>query len=704
MEENEFNLNDDKEPNLIIISKPGVNSTRNNHSYLTLKEGDYSLKIDIDNKNTKIDQQKIFQTVSDLRRHIEGKKNRKNSTKNRLTKHHKVNKIIRKEINDKIISEQINNDDTRINNKNREFSSIIIANENKLTENDKDIVKINKENLKEIEENFASSINKKSVITQLNKKDRQKSIQQSDKAEISKVNSDSDNVTEFDNKIKLVVKYRIDNGQSIKCDINEKEEIENELIDNEKDLITVLNNDNNKNTDIKKKNVEKEEKIIFKKDTISIKQNNFIEQEKNEISKNANINNKIKDIDKDKNNNKENNINLIDISNDNNNDKENNLIEINKNNKNSNDNSMGNDNISERKNLMPLISPSIVKKNNFVEKNKKIETNIIQINPIIIVNQENLKNTINSNLMSSNRELKINESRTYYQRIQFTQKNCYICEKAFYLSRLYCADCGIHFLCRKCIKNYYEDYIENKNNNKILKCPCIKCEKTISYDILKTIISESHQQMYELDLDENKLLNKNNGLFNNMKLSSNKINNNNVKMYSEKHVLDINSNMNFFMYKKSKDIFCPKCLNPDLFSKTNNHFIKCLNCDYKICKYCLKEYTFKHLDMKIEGYCKVHYRNIVEPNKEQTFILIYLLQLFFVIAMYFLTYFGAYLFFYSIFKCIFRLNTKNKNFLFYIKKFFAIIFSFILFFISCPFIVICYPFFPSLISLCDFSS
>ena len=58
------------------------------------------------------------------------------------------------------------------------------------------------------EENFVSSINKKSVRTQFNKKDRQKSIQQSDKAEISKVNSESDNITEFDNKLKNSIKFR----------------------------------------------------------------------------------------------------------------------------------------------------------------------------------------------------------------------------------------------------------------------------------------------------------------------------------------------------------------------------------------------------------------------------------------------------------------------------------------------------------------
>ena len=680
MEDNE------KEPNIIIITKPGINSTKNNHSYLTLKKGEYILSIDIDNSiNSKLNKQKIFQTLSDLRSHLEDKTIKRNSIKNRLIKHHiNSNNTIKGAKDIKLKEKIINNDDTRINNKNKEFPSIIITNEDKLSENKKNIESKKAENLKEIEENFTSSINKKSIKTQLNKKDKQKSIQQSDRAEISKANSDSDNVTEYDNKIKMIVKYRLDNGQSIKCDINEIEEFENELIDNDKDIITVLNNNNNNNKNNNKKNNDKEEKIIFKQDTISIKKNNFLDDEKNEKLDNKNDNNKIISKDSDKENNK------------------NNLIEISKDNKISNDNSIVNDNISEHKKLMPLIPEGIVKKNNLGENNEAIQSSYIKAKPITIVNKKNLKKTVNSNLISSNRDLKVNEStRVYYKPMQMTQKNCYICEKPFYLSKLFCADCCIHFLCRKCIKNYYEDYIENKNNTKILKCPNTKCDKLIDYEILKTIISENHQRLYELDKSENKALCKNNGIYNSMKLSLVKDDKNNAKKYTEKHVLDINSNMNFFMYKKSKDIFCPKCLNPNLFSKTNNHFIKCLNCDYKICKYCLKEYTLRHLDMKIEGYCKVHYRSDEKNEDEKNIFFIYFLQLFFVISMYILTYCGSYLFFYNNFKAIFGLNNKNKNCSYFIKKFLNVLFSSILFLITCPFIIILYPFFPAVIASFD---
>ena len=219
MAKNEIDLEDDKEPNFIIISKPGVNTTKNNRSFLTYKQGDYSLKININNSlDDKLDKQRILKTISNLKNQIIKQKIK---NKNRLTKYSKIginenqkdlNSLIQEKNNNmenrvtnkEDIKNMNNHEDTNINNKNnKEFSSIIIDNENKLSEND-----VDKDNIKEIEENFVCSINKKSIRTQLNRKDRQKSIQQSDRAEISKLNSESDNVTEYDNKIKMLAKYR----------------------------------------------------------------------------------------------------------------------------------------------------------------------------------------------------------------------------------------------------------------------------------------------------------------------------------------------------------------------------------------------------------------------------------------------------------------------------------------------------------------
>ena len=696
MTEEESDIKKEKEPNFIIIAKQGTSTTKNNNrSYLTLKEGDLSLKMNLNASiDTKINHQKIMKTLSSIKKQMKNmkQKNREAGYRNLLINENQDSKnLCLNDIKEKEKKKWGGGEDTQVNiniNNHKELSSIIIE-DDKMTEN-------YNENMKkiEIESNFVTNFNDKSIRTQLNKKEKQKSVQQSDKAEISKVNSESDNVTELDNKLKNIMKFRYDSGYLVKGDINEKEEIENELIDNEKDLITVYK-DNDKNENNKKEN---EERIIFKQDTI--KKNNFIEGKENTNDKNKEKENNISN-NKDSNKNKDNNKNdLIDISKDND--------------KICKDKDIGSDideTVNEHNNAKSIpIMPYFRNKTHnqdLEKKDKKIEQNI-KNKPISIIRKK-IQNNINP--QSSTRELlksvktvkseKHESTSFFYRTMQLIQKNCFICEKQFYLNKLLCADCGLHFLCRKCLKNYYEDYIESQNTI-ILKCPCNKCDKLINYEIIKSIISEGHQHMYESKIKSNdNKYNNNDMIFNSVNYNS-KNNENSIKMYSEKHVLDVNSNMTFFMFKKSKDIFCPKCLNPNLFSKTGNHFIKCLNCNNKICKYCLKEYTSMHLNLRLEGYCKVYFRRESENLEDKNYVLIFLLQLLFVIAMYVFVYSGAYLFFYDTLKEKWKLNDKRKNCVFYLKKIIIFLISIMLIAICFPIFIVFYPFFPSIIALFDY--
>ena len=652
MKKNELNLNNlNNIPNFLIISKPGAHSTKHTNNYITFKKGDFSLKIDINNpleKNLK--EEKIFQTLSNFQKNFIEKEIQKFSLyqKSNVSINQKMNKEQKNKFRNNMNLENL--EDTHIKKNKKEFSSIVISDDKKLSENFKEN---EKENLKEIEKNFCSSINKKSIRTQLNKKDIQKSMQQSDRAEVSKMNSESENVTDFDNKTKIF-KFKYDNGPSIKGDINENEKIENELIDNEKDLITELNNNKINNN----------EKIIFKQDSLNVKKNNFIDEEKNE------------------NENKNQNQNIIN--------------NISKENKLSVDGQVTNANPVKQTVLVPIYYTSIIKKNIPGENNKKNKNKKVKTKPVTIITYKGIKNLNNSIPILSNRNGLIKEN-TYISRstLQFSQQNCFICERLFYLTKLFCSNCGIHFLCQKCAKNYYEDAIENKKGSIILKCPNANCDKCIDYDVIKKIINESHQKIYE----KNKLL-KNDLIYNSINLEQ-KYDESNVKMYSERHVLDISNNMNFYLYKKSKDIFCPKCLNPNLFSKTNNEFIKCLNCNYKICKHCLKEFTPKHLDIKVEGYCKVYFRKDEEYVDTSQYTHNYFMQLLFVVVMYLFTYIGVYLFFHSIFKEKCQLNNHKNNFT-WIKKLIVIIICSFFLILCCPLIIICYPFFPALIALCDY--
>ena len=603
-----------------------------------------------------------MKTISDIRKHINGrKKNKLNNINDKILKYSSINIIdniknkktsgnnsidINKEniIKLNYLKNIANCEDTQNNIKiNKEFPSIALEDANKVSDIDK------KEEI-EKEENFGSTLNRKSIRTQVNKKVRQESIQRSDKAEISKIISESDKVTDSDNKTKILFRLNPYNKHSI----NEKKEIENELIGNynNKDIIYESDND---------KKEEKEEGNFIKPNII--KKDNFLIEEKN-----IKINNK-----------DNNTYNIIKIN------------EIENDKKENNEKLLINENISERKNLIPIMYPNIMKGNLINENTPKRENK----------NDKNIQisnNKTQTKLMNiiSNKEEKL--SQTSSISMTFFQLNCFICEKKSFVTKFYCAECKTHFLCRRCLKNYYEDYLENKRNNNILFCPSTKCGKKINYEIIKPIISETHQQMFELSKNNN-ISNKDLNYIN-LKLGSEE-NDNNLKKYTDKHVVDINSNKNFFMFKKSKEIFCPKCLNPTLFSKTNNHFIKCLNCNYKICKYCLKEFTEIHLDIKVEGYCKVYFRRKNEMNKKINNIKLYLINLFFVIVMYLFTFFGAYLFFLTIFKILFFLDNKKINFIYYIKKTFIMIFTISFFIISFPIIVVCCPFFPNIIALCD---
>ncbi len=305
--------------------------------------------------------------------------------------------------------------------------------------------------------------------------------------------------------------------------------------------------------------------------------------------------------------------------------------------------------------------------------------------------QSNLINNLNINSNNSN----TNSSRILFKNFQNIQKDCYICEKPFYFIKLYYAECGIHFLCRKCLKSYYEDYLEHKNFSKILKCPCAQCDKIIDYEnVVKDIISETHQKIYENYVEEKIDDINQNDKEDNMDT--------NLKFYTKKHVLDVNNNKNIYMFKKSRDRFCPRCLKPYLFSKTNNNFIKCLFCNLKICKYCLKEYTPKHLNLQDEDHCKIRFRRSLDEPEQNNYFIKFLIEIFFVVATFLFIFPGFFMTFLYKFNTCFNVNKKEKNIKYYIKAVISFIFSFIFFIICCPFIILIYSMFPSFIAMFDY--
>ena len=299
------------ESNYILISKQGVNSTKNNRgcnlSQLTFKEGEQSVKININSsEDNRISKSNILQTITDYRKKIillqKNKNNKyqhyKTSTKDKNRQRYRKNKLIdeknivsynsedaMKDINKIEIANISNNtDDDKKNLENQniedkikpEDTQIIVKNNNSL------VLEAKKENEKnDIEEQLVSSINKKSVKT-LQVKKELKEMQKSNKAEISKVNSESDNATEFDLKLKSSMKLKKINDNNsyftgiIGSNINEKEEFENEIIDNHKDIMTILdNNELKQGVSSTKRNLDNNDSNNELR-KLKIKNNNFI--------------------------------------------------------------------------------------------------------------------------------------------------------------------------------------------------------------------------------------------------------------------------------------------------------------------------------------------------------------------------------------------------------------------------------------------
>ena len=314
-------------------------------------------------------------------------------------------------------------------------------------------------------------------------------------------------------------------------------------------------------------------------------------------------------------------------------------------------------------------------KNNNIKIQKSLNKNLFF--------EKEKENNILSNLII------YNENDDYSDFDNQIYEKCQICEKTNSIGKFFFSSCKMHKICRKCIKNYYEDIIEQGERN--LKCPIYKCKNIINIILLKKIISEQHYN----------LLNGKPNVFSqttNIHLQSKYDfyeEKEKLKLYTQRHVLDINSNENFFMFNKFKNIYCPKCSEPALFTKIKGHFIKCLNCYHRICKYCLKDYDEKHMDIAFEEHCKVYFRNDNNFIKKNNVFILFFIQLFFISASYYFCFYGGFLYINNAVKCIFSVKKDSNPFIWVIIYFI----SFILFICAVPVILISLPYFPIFTSI-----
>ena len=168
-----------------------------------------------------------------------------------------------------------------------------------------------------------------------------------------------------------------------------------------------------------------------------------------------------------------------------------------------------------------------------------------------------------------------------------------------------------------------------------------------------------------------------------------------MQLYSKNNVIDINNNKHLFNYNKCKEIFCSNCKKDALFSKFSHYFMKCLNCEHCECRFCFKDIQNGHFDINDINRCKVLYRYKDPNTMKNPLYFLYLMQLFFVFAIFFMIFISVFLNTKKFFENIFRIAKKDNNHCtYYIKMSFIIIFSSIILLIIFPlvFIFFCIPY------------
>ena len=268
---------------------------------------------------------------------------------------------------------------------------------------------------------------------------------------------------------------------------------------------------------------------------------------------------------------------------------------------------------------------------------------------------------------------------------------CAICDITYTSCTYYVAECNFHFLCKKCAKSFYEEKIEL--GAKELFCPFVQCGKRFPKNQAQKLLNKKYYMMLEEEERNNSLNSL--GLMKNYNLKG-------MKTYSVNHVIDINNNKIFYNFNKNKNIFCSKCFNEALFCREKQLFMRCLNCGFAQCKYCFKEYTNDHLDMNSNNYCRIYYRGDELYTHSLGKIINFLIQLFLVFAMFFISIISLWKLPKRFFTDLFFKANNNNFFFFLIKIIFIYFFSFIIFVICLPINIIMFPWFPSFLALFDY--
>ena len=335
--------------------------------------------------------------------------------------------------------------------------------------------------------------------------------------------------------------------------------------------------------------------------------------------------------------------------------------------------------------IITLKQNNINKENESIKKNSIIEEYSNKLN-----NTKNSNTILNLNIGKEYKAEKGNNEKEIEIKNNNEYKACFLCERSYLTKELFCSKCNIHLFCKLCLNLIFKKILESDIPN--IECPESNCNFEFDLNYLKDIIDEKiYSELSKIKIDDK------------IKSSRNKIKEINVQKsipLTQRSIIELMNKNEFKNIVEEKKLLCPKCSKSDNYYLSCSHFYKCLFCNYKICKYCFREYTKTHLISNMSDTCKVYLR--INGYHKKSIFYLYLMQLIYVIAIYILCIIISFIKPLNFCKKKFNIYKNNNNNNLCLKLFFSYIISIITMIILLPFIIVLLPYFPSFIQCIDY--
>ena len=266
-----------------------------------------------------------------------------------------------------------------------------------------------------------------------------------------------------------------------------------------------------------------------------------------------------------------------------------------------------------------IININVKKDNDIINdsKNTKSEKESKQLFINISTEPNKKKFDINS-LLINNKKISNMKDKISFKKLEFKKRDsrnskilsidyynafqCIFCEQIFKetdISKLIVCN---HKFCNKCGEKFFDYQIKINHSKNSFKCPFTKCNAEIRDNVIEFLFSSKNDTYRENTVKQDNENTYRNLMNKDKEIKPKKDDDNiravkkinDVNVANKKYLLEVNNSKNnylFYIQSQKNFILCPSCNQNTLYRNANKYFLKCLSCEKKYCKSCMKLLT-----------------------------------------------------------------------------------------------------------------